>query len=113
MGRVCRSFTPTLVHPARQANIWNGNLKGVLMAKKSKVTFQKRQRERARQEKNKAKEARRFQAKQRRASPDWIAGGEGSDLAAIQPGPQPLPPQWDYLGGRMSDAAKEAQDDNL
>lgn len=83
------------------------------MAKKSKVTFQKRQRERARQEKNKAKEVRRSEAKQRRASPDFIPEGGDLDIAGIRPGPQPLPAQWDYLGSRMSDAAKEAQDDNL
>jgi len=65
------------------------------MAKKSRPTFQKREKEKARQQKQKEKQARRGEAKDRRA-----AGGPGlsdDDLAGIRPGPQPLPEQWDYV----------------
>lgn len=81
------------------------------MAKKTRATFQKREREKARQQKNKDKQARRVDAKQRRADSGPRPGGdEDPDIAGILPGPQLLPEQWDY---RQPSAAKEAQDDNL
>jgi hypothetical protein len=62
------------------------------MAKRFRPTSQKRNKERARQEKQQKKTARRLEAKQRRAT-----AGSGSeidetplDLDGIQPGPQPL-----------------------
>lgn len=65
------------------------------MSKKTKPTFQKRNREIARLEKRKAKEARRFEAKERRAKAKPGIGAEDPDIAGIRPGPQPLPDQWD------------------
>jgi hypothetical protein len=81
--------------------------------KKSKPTFQKREKEKARQQKNKAKQERRLEAKERRANTGPRIEGEDPDIAGIRPGPQPLPPQWDYIEGRPTEAAKDAQDDTL
>ena len=67
------------------------------MAKKSRETFQKREKQKARQQKQKDKEARRAEAKQRRADLPPGFEGEDSDIAGIRPGPQPLPEQWDYV----------------
>jgi hypothetical protein len=56
---------------------------------KSRPTQHKRARERARQEKQKEKTARRLEAKSR---PKTTAGnGEDPDIAGIVPGPQPSP----------------------
>jgi len=59
------------------------------------ATFQKRQKERARQQKQRDKAARRLEAKQQKAqlAPRNI-GTEDPDIAGILPGPQPLPAQW-------------------
>ena len=65
------------------------------MSKKTKPTFQKRNREIARLEKRKAKEARRLEAKERRTKAKPGIGDEDPDIAGIRPGPQPLPEQWD------------------
>jgi hypothetical protein len=69
------------------------------MAKRSRETFQKREKQKARQQKQKDKEARRAEAKERKASAPSILEGEDSDIAGIRPGPQPLPEQWDYVNG--------------
>jgi hypothetical protein len=66
------------------------------MAKKSRATFQKREKEKARQEKQKEKEQRRLEAKKRRASGEPPLEGEDADIAGIRPGPQALPEQWEY-----------------
>jgi hypothetical protein len=68
------------------------------MANKARPTFQKRQKERARQQKQQDKALRRLAAKQQKAQ----AGPQGKsaadrDLVGIRPGPQPLPPQWDLV----------------
>ncbi|HYV05254.1 MAG TPA: hypothetical protein VFB82_11740 [Blastocatellia bacterium] len=65
------------------------------MAKKSRPTFQKRQKEKARQEKRKDKEQRRLESKDRKDLEPRIEG-EDPDIAGIRPGPQPLPEQWEY-----------------
>jgi hypothetical protein len=65
-----------------------------MMAKKSRPTFQKREREKARQQKQKDKQARRLEAKERRAGAGPRAQGEDPDIAGIRPGPQALPEQW-------------------
>jgi hypothetical protein len=65
------------------------------MAKKSKPTFQKRNREIARLEKPDAKEARRLEAIERKAKAKPRFDDEDPDIAGIRPGPQPLPEQWD------------------
>jgi hypothetical protein len=68
------------------------------MAKKSKQTFQKREKEKARVLKRKNKEARRLESKALKASDTAVIGYEDPDIAGIRPGPQPLPEQWDYVG---------------
>jgi hypothetical protein len=85
------------------------------MAKKSRPTFQKREKEKARQQKQKDKEARRADAKERRGSPSMRIEGEDPDIAGIRPGPQPLPSEWDYDNNRAGTAgtAGETTDDNL
>lgn len=65
------------------------------MASNTHATFQKRQKERARQQKQRDKVARRLEAKQRKAqNAPRGAGEEDPDIAGILPGPQPLPEQW-------------------
>ena len=66
------------------------------MPNKSRPTFQKREREKARVLKQKDKEARRVETKERKATALPRLPGEDPDLAGIRPGPQPLPEQWEY-----------------
>lgn len=66
------------------------------MAQKSKDTFQKREREKEKQQKAKDKEARRVEAKVVKANRPQFDGDEDPDLAGIEPGPQPLPEQFQY-----------------
>jgi hypothetical protein len=66
------------------------------MAKKSRPTFQKREREKARVQRQKDKEARRLETKERKANATGPIGDEDPDIAGIRPGPQPLPEQWNY-----------------
>jgi hypothetical protein len=68
------------------------------VAKKSKQTFQKREKEKARVQKRKEKEARRLESKELKANVSAVIGDEDPDIAGIRPGPQPLPEQWDYVG---------------
>lgn len=64
------------------------------MATRSRSTFKKRQKELARLQKQQEKQARRLQRKKERLERATSEpGGEASDLADIQPGPQPLPDQ--------------------
>ena len=59
---------------------------------KSRPTQNKRARERAKQEKQQQKAARRLESQQRRAlQPARGASGEDPDIAGIVPGPQPSP----------------------
>jgi hypothetical protein len=58
---------------------------------KSRPTQNKRARERARQEKQQAKAARRLESKNRKAAQPAAADGEDPDIAGIVPGPQPSP----------------------
>jgi hypothetical protein len=67
------------------------------MAKKSKQTFQKREKEKARVQKRKDKEARRLESKAIKANIATVIGDEDPDIAGIRPGPQPLPEQWNYI----------------
>lgn len=65
------------------------------MAQRSRASFQKREREKALQQKQRDKEARRMEAKQRKANREQVVGQEDPDIAGIKPGPQPLPEeQW-------------------
>jgi len=68
------------------------------MAKRSKQTFQKREKEKARVLKRKDKEARRLESKALQSNMTTIIGGEDPDIAGIRPGPQALPEEWDYIG---------------
>lgn len=61
------------------------------LVQKSRPTQNKRARERARQERQQLKAARRLEAKQRKASTPESAGSEDPDIAGIIPGPQPSP----------------------
>jgi hypothetical protein len=67
------------------------------MAKKSKQTFQKREKEKARVQKRKDKEARRLESKALKSNITAVIGDEDPDIAGIRPGPQPLPEQWNYV----------------
>ena len=60
------------------------------MARRSGSTFQKRQKEMARQQRQQDKMARRLQKKKDRQEPDGTPiPGEDPDIAGIRPGPQP------------------------
>ncbi len=65
------------------------------MAKKSRATFQKREKEKARQQKQHDKAQRRLASKEQRASSPPHITGEELAIAGIRPGPQALPEQWD------------------
>ena len=77
------------------------------MAKKSKQTFQKREKEKARVLKRKDKEARRLESKALKANITNVIGDEDPDIAGIRPGPQPLPEQWDYVDDDSVDHSGE------
>lgn len=68
------------------------------MAKRSKQTLQKREKEKARVLKRKDKEARRLESKALQSNMTTVIGSEDPDIAGIRPGPQALPEQWDYIG---------------
>jgi len=68
------------------------------MAHRSRPTSQKRNKEMARQQEQKNKATRRLEAKERKTGVGSDVGGKDEDIAGIQPGPQPLPEQWNYLG---------------
>ena len=60
------------------------------MARRSGSTFQKRQKEMARQQRQQDKMARRLQKKKERQESDGTGSpGEDPDIAHIRPGPQP------------------------
>jgi hypothetical protein len=62
------------------------------MANRTKVTQQKRARERAKQERQQEKSRRREEARMRKGShPQAASPGEDPDIAGIIPGPQPKP----------------------
>lgn len=63
------------------------------MAKRSKTTYRKMEREKARQERQRDKAARRLQSKALKARLPRTAE-EDPDIAGIRPGPQPLPDPW-------------------
>jgi hypothetical protein len=68
------------------------------MARRSRPTSQKRNKEMARQQKQKDKATRRLEAKERKTDVGSKVDDKDLDIAGIQPGPQPLPEQWDYTG---------------
>ena len=70
-------------------------------------SFLKRQRERDRQQKQKEKAERRREAKARKAMNPRQEGDEDPDIAGIQPGPQPLPEQWNILDDNEDETDEE------
>jgi hypothetical protein len=76
------------------------------MGNRGRVTFAKRQREIARQERAREKSAKRVERKATKVKVDRHAGDD-PDIAGIVPGPQPLP--YDLLD---EDAAAEAEDES-
>lgn len=77
------------------------------MAKKNRPTFQKREREKAQQQKQKDKIARRAEAKERRFTTSPNISEEDPDIAGIRPGPQPLPEQWTYEHASLPSPGEE------
>jgi hypothetical protein len=65
------------------------------MAKKSRATFHKRDKEKARQHKQHDKAQRRLTAKERRAASALPSEGEEPDVAGIHPGLPASLEQWD------------------
>jgi len=63
------------------------------LANKSRATFQKREKEKARKQKFEDKQNRRAEAKLRNQT-IVRDGSEDPDIAGIKPGPQPLPAEW-------------------
>jgi len=78
------------------------------MAKNTRATSNKRAREKAQQERNKEKQARRLENRERKGSSSAVdTGGEDPDIAGIRPGPQPRP---DWLEDLDAEADAEADD---
>ncbi len=65
------------------------------MGKNSRPSFQKRAKEKARQDRRKEKDARRLETRARREVNASAPTGEDPDIAGIVPGPQPVPPDFD------------------
>jgi hypothetical protein len=80
------------------------------MARKSRPTFKKRQKEIARQQKARDKMTRRMAKKEETAPGPPADGGEDPDIAGIRPGPQPLPDEWSYLPSHRSRAPQRPVD---
>jgi hypothetical protein len=78
------------------------------LATHTKLTAQKRMRERSRQEWQKEKAARRDEAKARKQSAPTAAEQEARDLAGIVPGPQPSP--WDDEPRPSADSTAKKDD---
>jgi hypothetical protein len=78
------------------------------MAKKSRPTFKKREKEKARVQKKQGKEARRIETKELKANTVRAFGDEDPDIAGIIQGPQPLPEQWNYVKDAPAAVEEEA-----
>lgn len=70
------------------------------MAQRARATFQKREREKEKQQKRLDKVARRQEARKAKAEREPGNSREDPDIAGIEPGPQPLPEQWQYPARR-------------
>jgi hypothetical protein len=81
------------------------------MARGSQQSFQKRAKERARQQRQAEKAAQREAAKQNRQEGRRTIDGEDPDLIGIRPGPQPLPEQWNYVGGGGMEPAEADEEE--
>jgi hypothetical protein len=78
------------------------------MAKKSRPTFKKFQKEKARTQKQQSKEARKLETRELKANNTRVFGDEDPDIAGILPGPQPLPEQWTYDQPNLAAGEEEA-----
>ena len=65
------------------------------MAKQSRGTFQKREKERARQQKQHDKAQRRLAAKERRTAGATRMEDDEPQVVDMHPGPHAVPTQWD------------------
>jgi hypothetical protein len=81
--------------PVHLSALWSN-----YMAQRSKATFQKKEREKALQQKQKDKDVRRLEAKERKANREPRIGSDDPDIAGIKPGPQPLPEQFQWTRER-------------
>ncbi|MGE0679706.1 MAG: hypothetical protein AB7P69_02195 [Candidatus Binatia bacterium] len=80
------------------------------MPNKGRPTRQKRDKERARQQKQRDKALHRLEAKQQKAQAGPRSeGGEDPDIAGIRPGPQPLPAQWALVQENEEPSGDNAQ----
>ncbi len=70
------------------------------MARKSKDTFQKLERQKEKVQKQRDKEARRVEAKKAKAERGQVDTAEDPDIAGIKPGPQPLSEDWQWAPQR-------------
>jgi hypothetical protein len=78
------------------------------MGNRGRVTFAKRQREIARQERAREKSAKRVERKTNKVKLDRHAPDD-PDIAGIVPGPQPLP--YELLEGDQRESAEEENED--
>ena len=78
------------------------------MSNRSRQTFLKRQKELARQERQRNKSEKRAQRRQDKEKPQ-LMGGVDPDIAGIVPGPQPLP--WEVEGEMSEDAAEGEEEE--
>ncbi len=62
------------------------------MARRSRPSFNKRQKEMARQQKQQDKRARRIESRRQKTTAEVSGAVEDPELAGINPGPQPPPP---------------------
>lgn len=82
------------------------------MAKKSKPSYEKRQKEMARQQRMRDKTAARVETKERKAAAGSRSlDGEDPDLAGIRPGPQPLPDAWNDLPTDVQPATDDEEEE--
>ena len=79
------------------------------MANHPKVSAQKRARERARQERQKEKTARRGEAKDRKTTAPRAGGGVDPDIDGIVPGPQASPWGDDAPWGEEAEAETDEE----
>ena len=83
------------------------------MARQSRPTFQKRLKEKARQERMREKQQKRFEAKERKAGamPRGLSG-EDPDIAGIRPGPQGIPEEWaPFIADEEEEKEKEEEEE--
>ena len=82
------------------------------MARQSRPTFQKRLKEKARQERRREKEQRRFESKERKATAGPRSlDGEDPDIAGMRPGPQAVPDEWQpFMPEEPEEKAEESEE---